>query len=105
MPEMIDAAAFGDRHQPCARVARNALARPLFERGDERVLREIFSEPDVARHARQRGDELRRFDFPDGVNRACGIPRFHGSNVPSFQSCSSTVERWDLGTQELLLSE
>ena len=60
MAEVIDAAAFGDRHQPRRRIARNALGRPLFERRDQRVLREVFGKTDIARHARQRRNQLRR---------------------------------------------
>ena len=33
--------------------------RPLLERRDERILREVLGEADVAHHAREAGDELR----------------------------------------------
>ena len=79
--EVIDAAALGDRHQPRAGIARDAFGRPLLERRDQRILREIFGEADVARHARQRGDQLRRLDLPDRVDRRC-VSRFQGSMVP-----------------------
>src|SRR5438128_6351408 len=64
-PEEIDGAMFGGRHEPGPRILWNAFVRPLLERGHERVLREIFSSADVARHARQRRDESGRFDTPD----------------------------------------
>ena len=48
-------------------------ARPLFERGDERVVREIFGGADIVRDARQAGDQARRFDAPDGVDRGVRV--------------------------------
>ena len=44
-------------HEPGARVVRDARLRPLLERGDERVLREILGQADVAHDAREAGDE------------------------------------------------
>jgi hypothetical protein len=38
----------------------NAGLRPLLHGGDERVLREIFYEANVAHDSREAGDELRR---------------------------------------------
>src|SRR5260221_856122 len=66
-----------DRHEPGGRALRNALLWPLLERGDERVLRELLREPQVAHDPRQTGDQLGRLDAPDSVNgamRACGRP-------------------------------
>ena len=76
--EMIDGAMLGGGHQPGAGVVRNARRRPLFERRDERVLREIFGEPDVAHDAREAGDDLRRLDAPDRVDRPMGVGSRHG---------------------------
>ena len=45
-------------------------ARPLLQRRDERVLREVLGQPDVAHHPRQPGDQPGRLDPPDGVDRA-----------------------------------
>ncbi len=73
-PEVIDGAVLGRRHEPGARVPRNARPGPLLERGDERVVRQVFRQVDVAHDAGQRGDQLRRFNAPDGVNRAAACP-------------------------------
>ena len=54
------------------------VARPLLERGDQRVLRELLGEADVAHDAREPGDEPRRLDPPDRVDRAMGIGGRHG---------------------------
>ena len=60
-------------HQPCGRVVRDALLRPLLERGEERVLREVFRQTGVTHDASQAGDYLGGFDPPYGVDRAMGI--------------------------------
>ena len=49
----VDRAALGRGHQPRARIVGHARRRPLLERGDERVLREILGEADVADDARR----------------------------------------------------
>src|SRR5215469_1669071 len=46
-PEVVNCPAFGDGHQPGARVARNSVARPLLERGDDGVLSQLLGEADV----------------------------------------------------------
>ncbi len=57
--EVIDAAAPGDRHQPRAGIARDAFGRPLLESRDERILRKIFGEADVAAHSSEGGNQSR----------------------------------------------
>src|ERR1700724_2153027 len=51
-PEEIDRAMLARGHQPRAGASRNALARPLLESTDERVLRQVFSDADVAHDPR-----------------------------------------------------
>ena len=55
--EQVDRAMLGGGHEPGARVVRDARLRPLLERGDERILREILGETDVAHDPREAGDE------------------------------------------------
>src|SRR6266850_7778206 len=71
-PEMIESAVLGGGHQPGARVVGDARPGPGLERGEESVLRELLGEADVARHAREAGDDFRRLDPPDRVDRAMG---------------------------------
>jgi hypothetical protein len=47
--------------------------RPLRERRNEGVLRELFGETDVAHHAGETRDELRRFDAPDRLDRSLRV--------------------------------
>ena len=51
--------------------------RPLLERRDERVLRELFGDADVAHDPREPGDEPRRLDPKDRVNRALRLGARH----------------------------
>jgi hypothetical protein len=60
-------------HEPRAGIRRDALAWPLFERSDERSVREIFGDADVVRNARQTCDQARRLDASDGVNRGVRV--------------------------------
>jgi hypothetical protein len=57
-------------HEPGARPLRHAFSRPLLERGDEGILCELLSRPDVADDASQPGDEPSRLDPPDRFDRA-----------------------------------
>ena len=72
--EEIDGAAFGGGGEPCRGIIGDAGLRPLFECGDERFLREIFGEADVAGEARESGDDARGLDAPDGFDGAvCSV--------------------------------
>jgi hypothetical protein len=75
--QTIDRAMLRGRHEPGARIVRHAGFRPLFERGDERVLREFFGEADIAHETREAGNQAGRFDTPDGVDRAMGVVGSH----------------------------
>src|SRR3989475_9598767 len=57
-------------HEPGARIVRDARLRPALERGDERVVRQVLGETDVAGDAREPGDELGGLDPPHGIDRA-----------------------------------
>jgi len=69
------------RHEPGARVRRDARLRPLPERGDEGVLRELLGEREIAGDAGDAGDEPCGFDSPHGfdrsVNAACVVAVCH----------------------------
>ena len=49
-PEVVDTAALGRRHQPGRRVVGDPRHRPLLQRGEQRVLREVLGQVDVTRH-------------------------------------------------------
>ena len=76
--QAVDGAMLGGGHEPGARLVRDARLRPLLERGDERVLRQLLGEADVAHHAREAGDELGLLDAEDRVDGAMGIGSRHG---------------------------
>jgi hypothetical protein len=50
----------------------------LFERGDERVVGEVLRESYIADDSREAGNEPRRLDSPDRVDRAMSIGSRHG---------------------------
>jgi hypothetical protein len=56
-PEQVDRATLCGGHQPGARVVWDARLRPLLERRDEDVLREILGKTDVSHDPREAGDE------------------------------------------------
>ncbi len=55
--EEVDGAVLGGAHQPGPRVPRDAFSGPLFERGDESLLRQVFRQAYIADIARQPGDK------------------------------------------------
>ena len=81
--KMVERAVFGDLHQPGAWVARHAFGRPLLERRDQRVVREVLGEADVADHADESGDQAGRFDAPDRVDCLMRVRARHASIVTS----------------------
>ena len=68
-PDQVDRAVFRCPHEPGAGPLRNAFGGPLLERGDQGVLCELLSRPDVADDASQPGDEPGRLDPPDRFDR------------------------------------
>ena len=72
-PEVIDCAVLGCGHKPGSRIVRDARLRPLFERSDESILREILGDAYIAHNSRETGDESRRLDPPYRVNRTMCI--------------------------------
>ncbi len=71
----VDGAVLGRLHQPGAGVVGDARLRPALEGGDERVLRQLLGEADVAHHAHQAGDDARRLDAPHTVDGAVDVAR------------------------------
>jgi hypothetical protein len=76
-PHEIDGAVFGRAHEPRPGVVRDAVAWPLLERCHHRILGELLGEPDVAHDARESGDEPRRLDPADRVDRAMHVGSRH----------------------------
>ena len=87
---VIDGAMFRGGHEPGARVVRDARLRPLLERGDQSVLRELLGQADVAHDPRQTGDEPGRLDPPDRVDRAMGVGSRHDDRLDHLQSVAAS---------------
>src|SRR5258708_7985274 len=67
--KMIERAMLGGGHQPGARIVRYAGARPLFERGDQSVLRKFFGQANIANDTRNGRDDARQPYPPPRANR------------------------------------
>jgi hypothetical protein len=50
----------------------------LLERCDQRVLRKLLGDPNIAHHAREPGDELRLLDAENRFNGTMSIGSLHG---------------------------
>ena len=81
LAQAVDRAPLRGGHQPRARFVGHARGGPVFERGEEGVLREFFGQAHVAHHARQAGDQPGRFDAPHRIDGAAdvGVAFGHGS--------------------------
>ena len=77
-PDQVDGAVLGGGHEPGPRVVRDTRLRPLFQRGDQRVLGEFLGEADVAHETRDTRDQPRRLDPPDRVHRPMHVMRAKG---------------------------
>ena len=55
--EVIHGAMLGSRHEPGARVIRDARLGPLLERGDQSILREILGKAHITHDPREAGNE------------------------------------------------
>src|SRR2546430_4529958 len=65
-------------HKPGTRVVRDARLRPLLERGDQSVLRELFGQTHITHDPRETSNDPGGLDPPDRVDRAMGkIGRAH----------------------------
>jgi hypothetical protein len=78
--EMIDRSMLCRGHQPGARVGGDSRLRPPLQRGEERILGEVFRHADVPDSPSQRCDEAGRFDSPYGLDGAVGRFDGHATN-------------------------
>ncbi len=92
-PNVIDRAMVRRGHEPGARIVGSSRLRPLLERGDERVLRELLSHADVADDAGEPGDDPRRLDPPDCFDCGMWISSRHGCRSHHLQTLAATGRR------------
>ena len=91
-PEVIDSAPLRGGHQPRDRVVRDARGRPLLERSDEGVLRQVLGEAHIAGHPGEGTDEAGRLGPPGGVD---GLARIIGTGLCRHHaSVVSPVSAW-----------
>jgi hypothetical protein len=58
----------------------------LLKSGNESILRKVLGKTDVAHHSRETGDEPRRLDFPNCLNRAMYVRSRHSHDHNIFAS-------------------
>jgi hypothetical protein len=74
MPDPVEGAIAGRRLEPGTRIRRDAVARPGLERRQQRVLRGVLSEPEIAAQASgQARDDPTRLAAPDGSAAGTGL--------------------------------
>lgn len=66
--QQINGPVFGRAHQPDAGIARHARLRPLLQRRDQRILRQILGDTNIAHNACEASDEPGRLYPPDCVD-------------------------------------
>ena len=59
--DAVDGLEAAGRDEPCARIGRHPVARPLLERRPERVVQRLLGEIEVAEQANQRREDAARF--------------------------------------------
>ena len=80
-PDHVGRAMLRGNHQPGARLLGHARHRPLLECGNEGVLCELLSGPDVADAASQPGDEPGRLDPPNRFDGAMSFGGYRRSRI------------------------
>ncbi len=75
--QMIERPPLGGRHQPRARLFRNAGRGPPLEGDQQCFLRQILSQRHIAQQPRQAGDQSRVLDAPDREDCAMGVSGRH----------------------------
>ena len=91
--QQIDRTMLCGGHEPGARVVWDTRFRPALERDDESILREILGNADIPHDPRKPGDEPRRLDSPDRVDREMGVGSRHGYRSHHHQSTGARLRR------------
>ena len=74
----IDCPSLGHGGEPGARISRDTRLRPLRQRLDQRLLRQVLGDTDITHHPCQGGDDLGCLHTPHRVNGAVdGFRRTH----------------------------
>src|SRR5882762_9511063 len=67
-PDRVDGLETSRGHEPRSGIGRHAVARPLLERGPERVVQRLLGAIEVAEQADQRGQDAARLGAVDRVH-------------------------------------
>ena len=83
--QRVDRLEAAGRHEPGARIRRNAVARPLLERRSERVVQGLLGDVEVTQQTDQRGEHTARFGEIDGAHRLVDVVRRHSAQSHHLQ--------------------
>jgi hypothetical protein len=86
-PEAVDGATTRRDRQPGAGVGRDAMAAPVGDRRDERILQRVFGQFEVAGVADERGKDSRTMDAKRSIDRLARGIRAHAA----AETASSTT--------------
>ncbi|KAG1253600.1 hypothetical protein G6F65_017397 [Rhizopus arrhizus] len=75
--QAVAGAVFCGGHQPRSRVIRHAGIGPALQGGHQRILRQLFSQADIAHQPRDAGDDAGGFDPPDRLDGPMGCRLAH----------------------------
>jgi hypothetical protein len=70
--KLVDRVMLCSAHEPRCRLVGHTRHRPLLERRNQRILRQLLGEPDIADDPCQGADQPRGVDPPDCLDRAMG---------------------------------
>jgi hypothetical protein len=86
-PDAVDGATTRRDRQPGAGVGRDAMAAPVGDRRDERILQRVFGQFEVAGVADERGKDSRTMDAKRSIDRLARGIRAHAA----AETASSTT--------------
>ena len=75
--QLVDRPMLRGGHEPRPRIVRDARPGPALERHDERVLRQVLGQADVAGDTREPCDQPGGLDAPHGIDRVVRIGLGH----------------------------
>src|SRR5688572_2470789 len=93
---MVDRTILRGCHEPGTGVLGDTGLWPLLERSNQRVVREIFSDPDITYDSRNAGNELRGLDPPDRLDGAMCIGSRHVYQSHLLPPLVQGSRRWKL---------
>jgi hypothetical protein len=94
VPDSVNCAPLGRRHQPGTGIARHAALRPFGERDQQRLLRQLFGPVDIADHAGEARDEPCPLDPEGRLDRPLNLVRRHAHALGEHGGGEQAAQRF-----------